>query len=619
MSRHRKKTQNLTKNIPAHAKTADRLLAQSSFKNNNSNVNNNSNTRSKYQPKPQQQLLLFKTPADSPDNADTHLSHDLSENHRGDHNLHSDRVKYSANGSEITDTHSAPVKRNNLWLALTFPNIALDALDINEIFSDLKNPSKVAIVVCDDNNRRSPVIACNENASNHELSIGMPLGVAMSICQSLRVIPRDQIAEANFIKLLASEATRLSSQVSIDESTIIIEIGGSLKLYGNLNSLLEHAHDRIGSRASQFQMATATNPAAAAMLSKYDNDIHITDSSQLTSTISLLPISCLSLQPKIHKRLQGMGIDCLGDLLRLPRDGLARRAGIDLIKQLDQLTGKQAKPQLNFQREMSFHQSSDIDYEMENLSAILRVAKPMLDRLSATLRRADASVSRIDWTLQHQSAEPTLIQIKLAEPARDSNYFFELSMNRLQQVQLPERVTDLSLSTSGYSINEPRSLSLFPETLDSAPDSTLVDRLRARLGNHSVKCLVSIDEHRPEYASEYADTAIRTSPTPPAASPLATQIKPDNRDNNRQANPSQPLRPLWLLTKPRKLQTQNGLPVLDGVLRISSNQERIESGWWETHSVRRDYYIAIDVTQLRVWIFRDLNSPDDWYLHGIFG
>lgn len=604
MSRHRRKNQNLTENTSNHANRADRVLTGRLLQNNKKTLPSNSRHESP------QQLLLFKAAADSTGDAAT--EHNAKDNPNSNDLRALRDLDLPANTRHSCASVPASANRNNLWLACTFPDIALDALNIDEILSDVENLSDIAIVVCDDHNRRSPIIACNKYALKQEISIGMPLGVAISSCHSLRTIPRNHTAEINYMKRLASDATRLSSQVSIEQNTLIIEIGGSLKLYGNLNSLLEHAETHIGSSANRFQMATATNPAAAALLSNYDDGIHITDPSQLTSTISILPLHCLSLSPAINKRLRGMGIDCLGDLLRLPRDGLARRAGIELIYYLDQLTGKRASPLRNYQKEMSFHQSSDIDNEMETLSAILAVAKPMLDRLAKALRRADASVNRIDWTLQHQNTEPTHIRIKLTEPARDSNYLFELSMNRLAQIQLPESVTDLSLSTSGYQINQPQSLSLFPATLEPAPDSTLIDRLRARLGNDSVKRLITIDEHRPEFASVYTDTTTVNAPTTTSTQKPNTSKNGDNRQ-------SLPLRPLWLLPKPRKLLNENGLPVLDGPLRISSNQERIESGWWETHSVRRDYYIAIDVTQLRLWVFRDLNSPDDWYLHGIFG
>lgn len=45
--------------------------------------------------------------------------------------------------------------------------------------------------------------------------------------------------------------------------------------------------------------------------------------------------------------------------------------------------------------------------------------------------------------------------------------------------------------------------------------------------------------------------------------------------------------------------------------------ERIETGWWRSAEIRRDYYIVETVEGTRWWIFRRLDD-DRWFLHGCF-
>jgi protein ImuB len=45
--------------------------------------------------------------------------------------------------------------------------------------------------------------------------------------------------------------------------------------------------------------------------------------------------------------------------------------------------------------------------------------------------------------------------------------------------------------------------------------------------------------------------------------------------------------------------------------------ERIETGWWRTRYVRRDYYQVETARGARLWLFRQLNSGA-WFLHGEF-
>jgi protein ImuB len=61
------------------------------------------------------------------------------------------------------------------------------------------------------------------------------------------------------------------------------------------------------------------------------------------------------------------------------------------------------------------------------------------------------------------------------------------------------------------------------------------------------------------------------------------------------------------------------LPRRRGTLRLSSEPERIETGWWDGGEVARDYYTAVDSHGVRLWVFRERAAPHGWFLHGVFG
>ena len=54
-------------------------------------------------------------------------------------------------------------------------------------------------------------------------------------------------------------------------------------------------------------------------------------------------------------------------------------------------------------------------------------------------------------------------------------------------------------------------------------------------------------------------------------------------------------------------------------LRLMSEPERIETGWWDGGEVARDYYTAVDLHGVRLWVFRERDEPHGWFLHGVFG
>jgi protein ImuB len=76
---------------------------------------------------------------------------------------------------------------------------------------------------------------------------------------------------------------------------------------------------------------------------------------------------------------------------------------------------------------------------------------------------------------------------------------------------------------------------------------------------------------------------------------------------------------LWLLSEPQPLTVQDGLPYRGGPLRLVSEPERIESGWWDGEEIARDYYAALDDRGVRLWLFRERAEPHGWFLHGVFG
>ena len=60
-------------------------------------------------------------------------------------------------------------------------------------------------------------------------------------------------------------------------------------------------------------------------------------------------------------------------------------------------------------------------------------------------------------------------------------------------------------------------------------------------------------------------------------------------------------------------------PLDDWEGALITGPERIESGWWDGHDVRRDYYVARSRAGVRLWIFRERPPGQRWFLHGVFG
>jgi protein ImuB len=128
-------------------------------------------------------------------------------------------------------------------------------------------------------------------------------------------------------------------------------------------------------------------------------------------------------------------------------------------------------------------------------------------------------------------------------------------------------------------------------------------RLRARLGDDALRVIATNADHCPERATRWdswSDTPLpkrRTQEVPTGASAQ---------------------RPLWLTRRPIPLCERNGRLDWCGGLVVGAERERIESGWWQSESVARDYFVAIDPHGMRWWVYKELSGQRAWYLHGIF-
>jgi protein ImuB len=202
--------------------------------------------------------------------------------------------------------------------------------------------------------------------------------------------------------------------------------------------------------------------------------------------------------------------------------------------------------------------------------------------------------------LEHPDGSDTQLCIRLCRPAASTAAFIELLRLRLEALVLPAPVTLLSLQSRLSAGQEATGSDLLGRELQAGSGlSGLLEKLRARFGRQAVWGLRLVDEYRPERAWRSV------------SDPLGM--------NRRLSRQTLSRRPVWILPAPQLLQRAAGQPVHDGALCLECGPERIETGWWDGDDVRRDYYVARNRRGARLWIYQDLRSVADWYLHGIFG
>ena len=436
------------------------------------------------------------------------------------------------------------------------------------------------------------------------------------------------------LERLGARAQRLTPRVSLDPPDgLLLEVKGSLHLFGGTEGLSRETAGECSGLGMPCTLAIAPTPLAALVLARagrgmpIDAALVITDPAQLIGRLAPLPLALLRWPQDTLDRLARVGVRTIGEALRLPRAGFARRFGTAQLLTLDRLTGRTSDLKLRFEVRARFRRRRELLHELESHAALGAVLEPLLKELGEFLEARQCGVLALECRLQHRAVPPSRCVLRLAAPLADPMQLAALLGERLSVLILPEPVRACELRSGPLVRRVLSSGGLWQPgeqgggAAAQAPE--LIERLRARLGPEAVHGLRAIEDHRPEAASAI-QSGLQIDPVRNVVNPSwegfpgrfvwGKRVRSEVDDRAPFGR-----RPLWLLPKPRLLNERDGLPWRRGPLRLLGEAERIETGWWDGGEVARDYYTAVDSRGARLWVFREREPPHGWFLHGVFG
>ena len=448
---------------------------------------------------------------------------------------------------------------------------------------------------------RQRILVCDGKAAARGLRTGMPVTAALALAPGLRLRERDTAAETEALLGIAAWAMQCTPNVALDfPDLVLLEVSGSLKLFGGSGEIEARLRQGLAAMGYSARLAAAPTARAASWFARAGRHCQIADAALLESELSALPLSVL--QCADEEALSSIGAGSIGDLLALPRDGLARRFGQSLLDALDQALGRLPDPRGFCDLPEQLCAIIELPAEATQAEALLFAAKRLLAQLEGFLAARTAGTRRLRLNLSHRAAPATRIELGLVASCREAAHFALLLRERLQQTALPEAVRSIALEVQAIEPLEHSNQNLFSDALREEGNwPRLIERLRSRLGARAVHGIGLSADHRPERASVHLDRA--SAQAEPGARQLALDFN---------------LRPFWLLEQPQALEENGSIPCHHGPLKLLAGPERIESGWWDGADVARDYFIARAADEALLWVYRERSPAGAWYLHGIF-
>jgi protein ImuB len=492
-----------------------------------------------------------------------------------------------------------------VFLAVHLPKLSL------EVFRPrwLPEPEHGSAVL-----EKDKVVIADRAAREAGVLLGMKRGGVLTLSPETAMYERDIAREAAAQQEVGMALLKFSPDVALlDEATVIVEVGASLRLFGGLLSLCRQAKSMLNTFGLTARISAAPTGQGAWLLAKYGQGRggarRVLQLASLERALLPLPMLAVPEIRPFADWFSGLGSKTIGDVRHLPRAGLQRRCGEHLLYSLDRAFG--TAPELFGWLELppTFSARIELPDRLEHADGAVFAAHRMIVQLCGWLCAKQLAVTAITLSIEHergrQALAPTLIEIALGEPTWHEDHLLHLVKERLHRVELAAPAIALRLDASKVDSAAPDTDSLFPEPGGSPEDhARLIELLIARLGDENVLRPAPTGDYRPEVANRWV---------------------PVSQAANNSTFPDGLPRPTWMLATPMRLLMRQHRPFYDSSLRLMSPAERIEAGWFDGELVTRDYFVAQAEDRSCYWIYRERISSRDaeeaprWFLHGLFG
>ena len=454
--------------------------------------------------------------------------------------------------------------------------------------------------------------AVNPAAAEAGLTPGMMLTHARAILPTLSAAPGQALEDAKALHRLAVGCLRFSPWVApAYPDSLWIDATGVAHLFGGETAMATRIARILARNGLTARVAMASTPGAAWAWSRHGSPQVIV--AERNGDLGPLPVSALRLSPDIAYDLWRVGVKTIGELKALPRAGLPLRFGADVLKRLDQASGRLPEaidcitPPKARRQEVGFAEPISTPEDLR------RAADLLMGKLCADLERADEGVRKLDLIFRRCDHHAQAIRIGTAKPSRDPVHLLKLLAEHFEEIDPGFGIEAAALVAWRVARLIPTQTASDGRARDEADLAVLVDCLANRIGEANIRRLAPVASHIPERAQAPVSAMSAVAGSWPASLPRPVRL----------FSPPEPVEVTALLPDhpPARFAWRGRVCKI----RAADGPERILGEWWTKSAEStetRDYFRVEDEDGGRYWLFRDNRlSPNQhyaWFLHGMF-
>jgi protein ImuB len=339
------------------------------------------------------------------------------------------------------------------------------------------------------------------------------------------------------------------------------------------------------------------------------------------AALSSVGLGVLDLPPRLMETLASWGVHTLGDLARLPRDGVVTRLGADGLAAHDAAVGLDTTPFRPYVPPSFWEEGQTLDWEIETLDALGRVIERVLERLVARLAVARVFAGELDVHLDLASGQRHVRTLTLAHPLGEVAPMLTVVMLDLEAHPPRAPVTRVTVSAT------PVRPGAVQPRLGSPPSPSVRDlaavlaRLAALAGVEAIGSPQLGDTHRPDAVSlaPFAPPALAepqaergerdTAEVEDSSAPLAfRRLRPPRRAHVTTEGEGEGARPARVRIEPEARESR--VVGCAGPWRCSGT-------WWDADAWARDEWDAALANGMLCRLVHD-RLTDHWSLEGVY-
>jgi protein ImuB len=216
------------------------------------------------------------------------------------------------------------------------------------------------------------------------------------------------------------------------------------------------------------------------------------------AVLSGAPVSALDLPPEVEAVLTRWGVRTVGELARLPREGLAARLGPAGLRAHDLAVGRDPDPFQPWTPPPGWEERQELDWEVQDLETLSALLRRVLERLTTRLTAAHLAADVLHVELRLASGARERRALALAHPTQEPAPLLGLVRRDLQARPPAAPVTGVGVSARAVRVVPAQSQLGMPPPPRRRDLATLTVRLAELVGTERVGSPRLLDSHRPD-------------------------------------------------------------------------------------------------------------------------